>query len=85
MSRTGMDLSLRTVGLFRRKSTKNGIKEALRIGPTLKDFLASSQAVSETGAADLQWDKAPYLRNCDVAGKGRKGEFSIRPFSPTSE
>lgn len=64
---------VRNIGLiFRQKSSIS------RVGPGLKDFIASSQqGISESG--DSQWDEAPYLQDQDVAAKGRKGELNNVP------
>ena len=41
-------------------------------GPGLKDFLVLPDKSEEAAS---QWDKAPYLRDRDVAAAGRKGKI----------
>lgn len=63
--------------LSRHMSTRNGMREALKVGPTLKDFLIASPSDQaeevRDQSSDDQSDKVPYLCDGDVAAKGRKG------------
>ena len=60
-------------GEIRLLSQKSPSRERIKVGPSLKDFLAPANPVSSD--ADAQWDKAPYLQDEDIKANGRKGKI----------
>ncbi len=47
-------------------------------GPSLKDFIAADTVAEDARISDAdKYDGAPYLREEDVAGQGRKGKCLV--------